>query len=366
MKTRFAVRGCPGCGVTRRGFLAAGCAACAGVMAAPRAVRAAQDARVAADARKTRIRVVYSLHAEVQPRPDWPNIGFDFRPVMERINTELAEGCPDFEFLPAMASGAEEADKILAEDAASPVDGYVVYQLNCWNRVVQSIAQSGKPVLYADFQFGGSGGFLVYTAGFLRSQAPNVGFVASSRMADHVAAVRCFSLVKEGGSAADFVAATARVRAEGTPKPGDLTCTPDPVSVVSPEECLRAMRASKILAVRDEKASAEDPYMEIPLEYVAFAEVNEAWEKADKDEARAIADRWEKAATAIEDVSRETLETSACMYLGMKDVLKKHGANAITINCLGGFYGGHIHAYPCLGFHELNNEGLIGACECDI
>jgi hypothetical protein len=33
---------------------------------------------------------------------------------------------------------------------------------------------------------------------------------------------------------------------------------------------------------------------------------------------------------------------------------------------LGGFYGGHIHAYPCLGFHELNNEGLIGGCECDI
>ena len=50
----------------------------------------------------------------------------------------------------------------------------------------------------------------------------------------------------------------------------------------------------------------------------------------------------------------------------MKEVLKKHGANAITINCLGGFYGNHIHAYPCLGFHELNNEGLIGACEADV
>jgi len=50
----------------------------------------------------------------------------------------------------------------------------------------------------------------------------------------------------------------------------------------------------------------------------------------------------------------------------MKEILQKHGANAITVNCLGGFYGGHIHAYPCLGFHELNNEGLIGACECDI
>jgi hypothetical protein len=54
------------------------------------------------------------------------------------------------------------------------------------------------------------------------------------------------------------------------------------------------------------------------------------------------------------------------MYLGMKHVLATHGASAITINCLGGFYGGHIHAYPCLGFHELNNEGLVGGCECDV
>jgi hypothetical protein len=79
-----------------------------------------------------------------------------------------------------------------------------------------------------------------------------------------------------------------------------------------------------------------------------------------------VAERWQKNAADVIDVSRETLETSAAMYLGMKEVLKKHAANAIAINCLGGFYGGHIHAYPCLGFHELNNEGMVGACECDI
>ena len=82
--------------------------------------------------------------------------------------------------------------------------------------------------------------------------------------------------------------------------------------------------------------------------------------------ARAVADRWAKEAKKVEGVSRETLETSAAMYLAEKAVLKKHGANAITINCLGGFYGGHIHAYPCLGFHQLNNDGLIGGCECDV
>ena len=280
-----------------------------------------------------RIRVIYSLHAEKQPGPDWPNVGFDFVPHMDRINAALAQGCPDFEFVTSMANGEEQAKKILEDDAASNIDGYVVYQMNCWNRVVQSVAASGKPTLYADFQYGGSGGFLVYTAGFLQERTPNLGFVASSRMDDLVAAVRCFDVVKKGGSPSDFVAATAQARVARTPKPGDLACTPDTVKVLSPEECLAQMRASKILAVRDQNSGPGDPYMEIPLEHVAFAEVNAAWEKADKDEARTVADRWEKTAALVEGVSRETLETSAAMYLGMKEVLKQHEANAITINC---------------------------------
>jgi L-fucose isomerase-like protein len=75
--------------------------------------------------------------------------------------------------------------------------------------------------------------------------------------------------------------------------------------------------------------------------------------------------RWRKAAAVVKDVDDETLVRSAAMYLAQKAVMNKHHAIAITINCLGGFYGGHIHAYPCLGFHELLNEGLVGACECD-
>jgi len=106
--------------------------------------------------------------------------------------------------------------------------------------------------------------------------------------------------------------------------------------------------------------------MGIPLEYIPFSEVNNAWSSADRDETAEIVTRWKKSALEIINVPDETLSTSAAMYLGMKSVLKNHDANAITVNCLGGFYGGHIHAYPCLGFHELCNEGLIGACECDV
>ena len=357
------VSGCACCMLNRRRFLAAGCgAACAG---AAGLLSSASPLFAASSGKKMRIRIVYSLHAPVQPGPDWPNKGFDFRPIMDRVSTGLAKSCPQFEFVSSMATGADQAKKILEDDQSAGIDGYVVQQLNCWNQVVQTIATSGKPVLYVDFQYGGSGGFLVYTAGFLRSQTPNVGFVASSRFEDLVEAVNCFDVVRKGGSVADFVAATAKARTGRTPKTGDMACTPDSFKTLSTQECLQRMKESKILAVRDQNSGPADSLLGIPMERVSFAEVNEAWKAADKDESRAVANQWRKNASAVIDISQETLDTSAAMYLGMKAVLKKHGANAITINCLGGFYGGHIHAYPCLGFHELNNEGLIGACECD-
>jgi L-fucose isomerase-like protein len=126
------------------------------------------------------------------------------------------------------------------------------------------------------------------------------------------------------------------------------------------------MKASRILAVRDQTAGDEPALAGIPVQRVAFAELNEAWKNADRDESRAVADQWERAARRVDGVTRETLEASAAMYLAERAVMRRHGANAITINCLGGFYGGHIHAYPCLGFHQLLNDGLVGGCECDV
>ena len=129
---------------------------------------------------------------------------------------------------------------------------------------------------------------------------------------------------------------------------------------------MRRLKASRILAVRGAETQPSTEVLGIPVDYIAFAELNAAWAAADKDEAKAVAERWAKSAALVEGVSREELVNSAAMYLGQKAVLKAHGATGITVNCLGGFYGGHIHAYPCLGFHELLNEGLVGGCECDV
>jgi hypothetical protein len=351
--------------VTRRNFISS-CSACAACAALAPMSFISTSCSSGGTNKKMKIRVLYSLHAPVQGQPDWPNIGFDFNPAMENINAALAKNFPDFEFIPSQAKDPEEAEKISALDAQEKIDGYIVYQMNCWNRVVQTVAKTGKPVLYVDFQFGGSGGFLVYNSSFLRNQSTNVGYVASSRIEDLLGAVSCFRLIHDGAAGSDFSMAVTKYRINSTKPSGKFSIEANNITSLTPEETIKRLSKSKILAVRDQKSEKADPIMGIPLEYIPFSEVNAAWSGANMDEAAGIVERWKKTAIEIAGVTDETLLTSAAMYLGMKSVIRQHGANAITVNCLGGFYGGHIHAYPCLGFHELCNEGLIGACECDV
>ena len=319
---------------------------------------------------KMTVRVVFALHEPVQNRPDWPNIGFDFNPVMEKIMNALTAGCPKINFVQSMVNGAPAAEKLRDEDlAAGNIDGYLVVQMNCWNHAVKQLCETGKPVLYADFPYGGSGGFLVYSAGQLRNKPENFAYMGSDNPAHLVAAANCFLLTQGSGGLKAFVDGVAKVRMgiyAGVKE--DMKCLVDKCDVLSTNDLLKELKGKKMLEYESGWANVGQETKEaLGFEIVKrpFAELNDLWEKANKDQAKEIVKRWKTNADKIIDVSEETLETSACMYLAMKQTLKNHDACAITINCLGGFYGGHIHAYPCLGFHELLNEGLVGACECD-
>ena len=314
------------------------------------------------------VRVVFALHEPVQDRPDWPNIGFDFKPVMENMMNALTAGCPSIKFVHSMVNGEETVEKLkVADQLAGDIDGYLVVQLNCWNLSISQLCETGKPVLYADFPYGGSGGFLVYTARQLRNKSANFAYIASDNFAHLVAAANCFPLAKNGVQA--FVDGVTKVRrsifAGVNP---DMTCIGDKFDVLSTGDLLKELKTKKMLEYESGWADVGKETKEtlgIDIIRRPFAELNALWEKADKDQAMEIVKRWKKNADEIIGVADDTLEKSARMYLAMKQTLKNHGACAITINCLGGFYGGHINAYPCLGFHELLNEGLVGACECD-
>jgi hypothetical protein len=365
-----------GCCASRRRFLTTGCGMCLGA-AAPslfggRGAASAEEPAPPAGkdaAARPRVRLVFACFAIKQERPTWPHIGYDFAPDIQRVTNALGKLCPEVEFLPALAHGPEDAQKLLAAGDADRIDGYLVYQMNNWVKVMQTIVAAGKPTIVVDFLYAGSGGFLLYTAE-LRRKHENFSVVASMKIEDLAESAKCFAGLKKNASTAEFVAACDRVRKQRTPAAGNSPCKDDPLKTADVGRCLDAMRRAKLLTVGGQKQNMpKDIHERLGITVVAvdFKELAAAHEKADADKARELAARWKKAARAVTlDDGDATLEKSARLYLAQRAVLEKYEAEAITINCLGGFYGGHLAAYPCLGFVELLDTGLVGACEADL
>ena len=354
--------GCACSGTSRRAFLAAGCAACVGGL-----LPVGNLAFGVQTGGKMRIRVFFVLIDEVMPVAGWPNIGYDYRPGMEAIRNGLTSGCPDLEFVFTMVEQPGKAKEIVDADGGD-VHGYIVVQMMCkGNRAIDPVVESGKPVLFTDFLYCGTSPYLVRTAVHLRLGTPNFAFMSSDRASDLVEAARCFTLAK-GGDVKAFVDGVTKVRHKQAPANVDLSCTEDKLDLLSPGEVREALKGMKILVYSNTPVTDEVMKQSLGIEIVPlpFGELNDEWAKADKDQAMEIVKKWKSNAASIIDVSEETLEKSARMYLAQKSCLNRHGATAFTMDCLGGFYGGHVHAYPCLGYHELLNEGRFGACECDI
>jgi hypothetical protein len=75
-----------------------------------------------------------------------------------------------------------------------------------------------------------------------------------------------------------------------------------------------------------------------------------------------LAERWKRTARSVQLADPDdALEESARGFLVQEAALAKHGAEAITINCLGGFYSGFLTAYPCLNGLARSWEGETSA-----
>jgi phosphotransferase system IIB component len=313
--------------VNRREFLS-GCAACAAsavcvpALALGRAPAAGVQAAGVASDEKAKIRLVFS-HISPQEKT-WPYQGYDYEARKRELTARLRQACPNVEFLPTTVQSAEEAKKLLA--TGLPMDGQLVYLVGIWSGAVEVLANSGRPTLLVDDAYAGSGEFLIQYAA-ARRKGLKVAGVSSSRFEDVGEAVRCF-------------------------------------------ECLKKMRSSVILDVIDrqpgEQAKAIQEVFGTQVRQTSAEEVNEAYRKADRTQAQQYAKRWIDEAHAVVEPAREDIEKSAVMYIAMRDLMRQHKAQAITVDCLTLFYGGKLPAYPCLGFFQLNNDGLVGACEADL
>ncbi|NLX96557.1 MAG: twin-arginine translocation signal domain-containing protein [Rhodopirellula sp.] len=351
---------------SRRQFLS-GCAACAGSLAGGALLRPHRAVAVESPAAKPKIRLVFCETSN--DKPIWPNVGYDFDARRKRLIEALTAGCPDVQLLETrVMDKAEDAAAVLQKD--DEVDGYLVcLQGLGWRNDAVKLCTTGKPTLLVDNLFGGSGLFLLRLPQIMSSGKP-VDWVSSSDDQDIVAAARCFASLKQGKPPADVVAAFRAARRERTPAAADWTCRSDAIPQPNFDEAMKRLRQAKLLVVGggwggDPFRKAAEEVVGVKLLPISFEELSSAYAAADRNAGRAFADRWSKAAEEVVEPGREDLEKSGRMYVAMKQLLEKHDACGISINCLGGFYGGHMEAYPCLGFSQLNNDGLVGGCEAD-
>jgi len=316
---------------------------------------------------KPKIRLVFC--ETTNNKPIWPNIGYDFDARRKRLTEVLTQGCPNVEFLPTkVMDDPKHADDVLKGD--SEVGGYLLcVQGLGWRNDVVKLCSTGKPSLVVDNLFGGSGLFLTRLPGIMRSDRP-VDWVSSSDDQDIVASARNFALLKDGKSAAEVAAAFRATRRKNTPTDTDWSCKPDAVPEPDFDEALKQLRQTKLLVVGggwggDRFRRAAEEVVGVKIIPISFEELGGAYAQADRHAARKAADRWMEDAQEVVEPSPGEIEKSGIMYVAMKQLMDKHGASGISINCLGGFYGGHVEAYPCLGFSQLNNDGMVGGCEAD-
>jgi hypothetical protein len=322
-----------------------------------------------------KVRVIFAYHTpnEVQARPDWPNVGYDFRPVMKNMIDTLNWQIPGVEFIPTSSNGSKHSKEVvLADEKAGIIKGYMVVQLNCWNNCISGVWESTKKaIFYTPLPYAGDGGWLKHNSYIMTHLRPNYASFAAFDFSKVVKVAKAFEVLKDG-TAEDFQKKAFEYRNALIPAdtlPKGLKVIDDKVKCLTPEETLAKLKGVKILSVQNRVpkfASEIQKSLGIVVERVSFKEVNENARAVEEAAAQAVAKSWADKAKRIEYVSDEMLLGCARMYLGMKKTLADHGAKAITINCLGGCYTGKLDAYPCLGFMQLQDEGLMGVCENDL
>lgn len=236
----------------------------------------------------------------------------------------LKKKLPDFDITFKTAMSSKDGERIIKE--VGDVDGYVVCMLGIWVGAGYTIVGAGKPTILVDDLYCGSGE-LISTYALAKNKELPVLAVASSDFEDVVEATK---LVK----------------------------------------AVALLKKSKIIVVtdRDVKKIAEAIKSSLGVEVLKTSseKLNQYYREADAKEAEKWAEKWIREALRVIEPSRDEIVKAARMYLAMKKLLEEEGAIAIAIDCLTLVYSNRLEAYPCLGFFQLNNEGLIGACEADL
>ena len=156
-------------------------------------------------------------------------------------------------------------------------------------------------------------------------------------------------------------------------KRADMINSSDYADLVPHLHMLRAMHHvsnSKILVVRPgtPNPAGYQPWtgqFGTQVELPPYQELKDAYDQVGARQAAEAAQEFTKGALKVIEPKSSDILDSARFHLASLDVLRRRKANALTIDCLGGFRRADLPAYPCVAFSKLNDAGLYGVCEAD-
>ncbi|MEN6609144.1 MAG: hypothetical protein ABFD60_17985 [Bryobacteraceae bacterium] len=264
-----------------------------------------------------------------KPQPTWPRPDLDFQQEIASIEPRLAEierkhaGRIRFvggellkvgDEVSAWARGLESVDGVLVIDLTSGI-GPLLQQLHTVDVPMLLFARPYSGWAYVDFAK-------------WRQQGKRVELVASSEFGDLDLYMRVFETIHHLKRTKILVAA-----------PGD------------------GGRAT---------AEAFTKQFGTSFQFISYQDIQAAYNAADVAQAKKDAEEFARRAVRVVEPSPQDITNAMRLYYGIKSILEREKANAITIDCLGGFRRGELPAYPCVTWSRLNDEGFYGVCEADL
>lgn len=130
------------------------------------------------------------------------------------------------------------------------------------------------------------------------------------------------------------------------------------------------LRHSKVLLVSPEasrpQAGGYTQQFGTSFAYPDYGALKQAYDATPVEKARDLAADFIRNAARIVEPTKDEIVDSFRLHLAIEAVMRREQANAIAIDCLGGFGRKQLPAYPCVSFSRLNDAGLYGVCENDL
>lgn len=147
----------------------------------------------------------------------------------------------------------------------------------------------------------------------------------------------------------------------------DLTALDPYIPLV---RAMHHLKHSRVLLVSPQQTRPKtEPYTQVygtGFAFPSYLDLKAAYEASDPKLAATMADDFIRQAAKVVEPTREEIVNSLRLHLAIQDVLRREKANAIAIDCLGGFGRKELPAYPCISFSKLNDAGMYGVCENDL